>query len=215
LGTSKKINREIFMKGIRRAAHCISNQRRDGRESSSGNKVSKHFFVPTRPTGSPDSNLISCVVLIAIRKSANCHAAGEKTIETGRKTFVEVGLALAEIRDSRLYRSDHATFEEYCRTKWGWDRTYCHRIIEASKVVKLLPIGNTAAVTSESQARELAKVEPEKRVEVLKVAQESKWTRVSILGDSTGLVRAAYSQNNPTCRRSDLTKSFTCAWLQI
>jgi hypothetical protein len=30
----------------------------------------------------------------------------ERTIETGRKTFVEVGLALAEIRDAKLYRAE-------------------------------------------------------------------------------------------------------------
>jgi hypothetical protein len=30
----------------------------------------------------------------------------EGTIDAGRKTFIEVGLALAEIKDSRLYRSE-------------------------------------------------------------------------------------------------------------
>ena len=97
----------------------------------------------------------------------------QQTIEAGRKTFVEVGLALAEIRDTRLYRSDFDTFEEYCRAKWNWDRTYCHRIIEASQTVKLLPIGNKPQIQTESQARELAKVEPSKRVEVLEKAAKA------------------------------------------
>ena len=92
----------------------------------------------------------------------------EKTIERGKKTFVEVGTALAEIRDSKLYRCDFDTFDQYCKDKWGWDRTYSHRLIDAAGVVKMLPIGNK--IQTESQARQLAKVEPERRVEVLEKA---------------------------------------------
>jgi hypothetical protein len=87
-----------------------------------------------------------------------------------QKTFVEVGLALSEIRDSRLYRANYSTFEGYCRERWGWSRVHAHRLIEAADVVKTLPIGNTAAIATESQARELAKVEPEKRAAVLEKA---------------------------------------------
>lgn len=36
----------------------------------------------------------------------------EAIIERGLATFVEVGTALAEIRDNRLYRESHGTFEE-------------------------------------------------------------------------------------------------------
>ena len=35
----------------------------------------------------------------------------ETTIERGLQTFIEVGEALREIRDHRLYRGDHPTFE--------------------------------------------------------------------------------------------------------
>ena len=38
----------------------------------------------------------------------------ELVIERGLKTFVEVGAALLGIRDGRLYRETHATFEDYC-----------------------------------------------------------------------------------------------------
>ncbi|HEX6762895.1 MAG TPA: hypothetical protein VF094_08855 [Gaiellaceae bacterium] len=38
----------------------------------------------------------------------------EHVVEQGLQTFVEVGLALAEIRDGRLYRATHSTFAEYC-----------------------------------------------------------------------------------------------------
>jgi hypothetical protein len=89
----------------------------------------------------------------------------EVTIERGRKTFVEVGLALAEIRDARLYRYQYATFEDYCRERWNWSRSYAHRIIEAAATSETLPPDQRPA--TESQARELARIEPERRLEVL------------------------------------------------
>ena len=36
-------------------------------------------------------------------------------IVRGLQTFFEVGSALAEIRDSRLHRQTHQTFEDYCQ----------------------------------------------------------------------------------------------------
>ena len=95
----------------------------------------------------------------------------EVVISKGKNMFMEVGCALAEIRDSKLYRTTHKSFEDYCREKWGWSKTHCNRLIEASAVVAdLAPIG--VKVTSESQARELARVEPERRVEVVTKAKE-------------------------------------------
>lgn len=86
----------------------------------------------------------------------------ERTIEAGRKTFVEVGIALAEIRDSRLYRSDFITFEDYCTEKWGWTKQHVYRLIEVAPIAKSNP-----QVTSINQARELAKIAPTSRVAVL------------------------------------------------
>lgn len=94
----------------------------------------------------------------------------ERVIERGKQTFVEVGNALAEIRDSRIYRSSHATFEDYCRERWGWSRFYSHRLIESAQVVDVLPMGNKP--TSERQARPLAKLPPEKQPEAWEKAQE-------------------------------------------
>ena len=44
----------------------------------------------------------------------------EDVVGRGMRTFVEVGAALCEIRDQRLYRVMHATFEGYCRERWGF-----------------------------------------------------------------------------------------------
>ena len=77
---------------------------------------------------------------------ANLAVAGltecEEIIERGLSTFVEVGEALLRIRDHRLYWKSHATFEAYCRERWGFVRRHANRLIEAAQVTKALgPIG--------------------------------------------------------------------------
>jgi len=81
----------------------------------------------------------------------------EVVIARGLDTFVEVGLALLEIRDRRLYREQgYERFEDYCRERWRFSRVHAHRMIEAAEVAAMLPIGNTP--TNESQARELVPI---------------------------------------------------------
>lgn len=64
--------------------------------------------------------------------------ACERVIERGMTTFVEVGEALADIRDSKLYRASHKTFDEYCRERWGFDRTYAYRLMDGAKTVQAM-----------------------------------------------------------------------------
>jgi hypothetical protein len=80
----------------------------------------------------------------------------EKRIEHGLMTFREVGEALLEIRDKRLYRMDFDTFEQYCRARWDLDRGRAYQIMGAAEVVGALPPGKAPA--NEAQARELVPV---------------------------------------------------------
>ena len=45
----------------------------------------------------------------------------EKIIEKGKKTFIEVGRALLQIKEQELYRSDYDTFADYCKERWGFN----------------------------------------------------------------------------------------------
>jgi hypothetical protein len=92
----------------------------------------------------------------------------EKAISKGQKQFVAVGLALAEIRDAKLYRGDFKTFAEYCETKWGFKRSYAYQMIESAGVA--VAVSAIADISNEAQARELARVAPEQRAEVLAAA---------------------------------------------
>lgn len=97
----------------------------------------------------------------------------EKVIARGRKTFVEVGLALTEIRDMRLYKREYSGFEEYCRKRWGWSKPYCTQLIIAAAVVESLPAEKQVAIATESQARELGKAAPEQRAGVVQAVVNS------------------------------------------
>ncbi len=101
----------------------------------------------------------------------------EKVIESGVESFLATGSAMKEIRDQRLYREGHRTFESYLKTKWGFDRSYAHRLIDASDVKKdLLPMGNknpkVGEITTERQLRELASVPHESLEDVIEKAAE-------------------------------------------
>lgn len=95
----------------------------------------------------------------------------EEIIERGKKTFVEVGLALAEIRERKLYKRDFNTFEAYCQQRWGWSHQRTSQLINSAAVVQRLPEKvATMVAKSERAVREVAKVEPSKREEVIQKA---------------------------------------------
>jgi hypothetical protein len=100
----------------------------------------------------------------------------ETVIERGLGTFVEVGDALAAIRDGRLYRSTHSTFEDYCQERWGFSRPRAYEMIHASEIVSSLSaIADTPAPRTESQARALAplKANPEQMAAAMTAATEA------------------------------------------
>lgn len=98
----------------------------------------------------------------------------EDTISAGIRSFKDVGAALVKIRDLRLYRETHPTFDAYCSEKWDLGRSQAYRLIDAAEVVaNLSPIGDTPLPTNESQVRPLAKLEPEQQQEAWARAVET------------------------------------------
>jgi hypothetical protein len=87
----------------------------------------------------------------------------EAVIHQGKAAFVQVGEAIAEIRDRRLYRSSHDTFEAYCQETWGWTRRNANYLITSSEVVTALPKDLGTMVPNHRVAREVAKIPAEKR----------------------------------------------------
>lgn len=108
----------------------------------------------------PDAALVEC----------------EAVIERGLKSFVEVGQALARIKDEDLYKQlGYTRFEDYCRQRWDISRPRAYQLLEASK-----QIGNLSTIVdkshlpaTESQARELSGLDPGEAQEVMQAAHEA------------------------------------------
>uniref|UniRef100_UPI0035933709 hypothetical protein n=1 Tax=Nostoc sp. TaxID=1180 RepID=UPI0035933709 len=102
------------------------------------------------------------------------------------RAFFEAGKALAELRNRRLYRSSHRTFEDYCRDRFGHSRQKSNYLIAASDVYENLTTiccqnlppedltTNRSQIlpTSEGQVRPITKLEPQEQWEVWQAAVE-------------------------------------------
>ncbi len=99
------------------------------------------------------------------------------------RAFFEAGKALAELRDRRLYRSTHKTFEEYCQDRFGYTRIAAsYKIAAATVMDNLLTNGLQNSETSqdglqilpnnERQVRPLVSLEPEVQREAWQQAVE-------------------------------------------
>lgn len=106
----------------------------------------------------------------------------ESVIEKGLNTFVEVGNALFEIRNNKLYRDKFTTFESYCRDRWNLKRQRAYELMDAAAVVNTLSEisdkneqdsqVSIIVPTKESHAAALSKVTEEFRSEVWEKALE-------------------------------------------
>ena len=80
-------------------------------------------------------------------------AACETALENLRLAFWHAGKALQTIRDARLYRETHETFEDYVEQRWDMSRATAYRFIAAWPLAeRLSPIGDKL---TESHVREL------------------------------------------------------------
>jgi hypothetical protein len=100
----------------------------------------------------------------------------ERIIENGLETFREVGEALLQVRDQRLYRSEHNSFATYCRIKWKITSRQANRLIGASEVVEnlkrdqLVSVLPVAFPENEAQARPLTALTPPQQIEAARIA---------------------------------------------
>jgi len=95
----------------------------------------------------------------------------ERIIAHGWQSFVEVGKALARIRDGRLYRQEFKTFDNYCHLKWQYGRHYANHLIAAAEIVTQLVTIVTTAPQNESQVRPLIGLPREAVVDTWKKAE--------------------------------------------
>jgi hypothetical protein len=96
----------------------------------------------------------------------------EAIVEQGLQTFYEVGKALEEIRDQRLYRETHKTFEAYCQNRWSLARRTAYQYISGAQVVENLCAIAHIIPKKENQVRPLTQLPPELQLQVWQEAVE-------------------------------------------
>ena len=95
----------------------------------------------------------------------------EETIQKNLTAFYEVGFALMQIRDNRLYREIYGTFEEYCKEKWDISRPRAYELMKAAEVKDNL---SATADIPERHLRPLTRIkDPEQQREVYQKAVET------------------------------------------
>jgi hypothetical protein len=89
--------------------------------------------------------------------------ACEQVIQTHFRSYFESAKALKLIHDKRLYRAEFVSFDAYAMEKWGWGRSYAHRLVKAAEIVEeiIRPLGDVPLPENESQVRPLTLLEPE------------------------------------------------------
>jgi hypothetical protein len=89
-------------------------------------------------------------------------------------SFYQAGVALRELRDRKLFRSTHRTFEEYARDILGFSRIRLYQLMGAAQVYENIRENVNAPLTSlpttEYQCRPLVKLTQEEQVEAWKIA---------------------------------------------
>lgn len=130
---------------------------------------------------------------VLTRDEALALADYEQTIERGIRTYIEVGTALGQIREQRLYRALAATFEDYCHSRWGFNRHRAAQLIGALDVVTTVTSEGLPAPANEGQARALGQVPRERQAEV--------WREVT---ETEGKVTAEKIRDVADARKPDL-----------
>jgi hypothetical protein len=89
-------------------------------------------------------------------------------------SFYQAGVALRGLRDRKLFRSTHRTFEEYARDILGFSRIRLYQLMGAAQVYENIRENVNAPLTSlpttEYQCRPLVKLTQEGQVEAWKIA---------------------------------------------
>jgi hypothetical protein len=123
---------------------------------------------------------------------ATCEAA----LDNLRLAFAAAGKALHVIRDARLYRNTHDTFEAYVEQRWGMGKSQAYRLVEAWPLAeRLSPIGERL---TESHVRELlpfaGRHGHDAAATVYQAVAEADGIRVtaSVLHDVVGILPADY-----------------------
>lgn len=114
---------------------------------------------------------------LAITKNKTELERLEGIIQRGLSTFYDVGRALMEIRNEELYKikngGAYQTFEAYCKGVWDMSKMHAYRLMDSCKVIDTVKSNQLVTPVTESQARPLARLEPDQQREAWQKAVDT------------------------------------------
>lgn len=134
----------------------------------------------------------------------------EITVSVGLRRFLEVGEALSAIREEKLYRGTHGTFEDYCRERWKMTDRRARQLMVAAEIGTIVPV-----LTTESQARELARVPAEQREQVVSAAVAATGGKLTAASIRQAAIPAAVAPAKAQTSSEPLTREETAKLAEI
>lgn len=134
------------------------------------------------------------VAVGVIEDSATLEDCEAALHQVERNAAIAQGAILRHVRDHRLYREHHATFEEYVEKRLGYTEAWASQRISLADTVAELTMVNSPAITNERQARAIKPIlrdhGPEVAAEVLREAadDDGKMTARSISEAATRVI---------------------------
>ncbi|PSB02772.1 hypothetical protein C7B64_11510 [Merismopedia glauca CCAP 1448/3] len=113
------------------------------------------------------------------------------------RAFYEAGCALRQLRDLRLYRSTHKTFEAYCQDRFGFSRQSASYLIRSAGVYENLSTNGCQILpNNERQVRPLTVLESTEQVEAWEQAVEQAGGKVPSARVVKGIVDRSIKAKN-------------------
>lgn len=85
----------------------------------------------------PQLELVGSVGTLPVEEAEELYVI-EEIVKKALKSFEEVGLALKRVRDKKLYRANFNSFDEYIKTRWGFELRYAQRMVKAAEITDCL-----------------------------------------------------------------------------
>jgi hypothetical protein len=135
----------------------------------------------------------------------------ESVVETHLETFLTVGRALAEIRNRRLYREQHESWESYCVKRWGFGYSRANELIRSTEIAEGLLASCPESVPSDLSSdaiRPLGQLEqPELQSACWKLAARIGKPTASTVGKVVRTVTTAIGQANGAKPKAKIPQS--------
>lgn len=98
---------------------------------------------------------------------------GADAIEVAAKAFRDMTEAFHQIREQKLYRETHETFEDYFRDKWDFGRSHANRLADTGELIERLSSHGEILklMTMESHFRPLTGLGAEQQNQIIETAQ--------------------------------------------